>query len=667
MKLIALQLRGGMYGGNKKIVSWWSAGLTQLSSGLLLLLFASLNCWGDPVLPHLIGDHMVLQQQREIHIWGQADPGEQILVTLASQTRTTRTEVNGHWSVQLPPMRAGGPFTMSIKGKRKITLKDVMVGEVWVASGQSNMTFSLSASTGGADEIPRADYPLIRLFTVPKTVAARPQPDTLPAAWQICTPDAAKEFSAVAYYFARDLYRTLDVPIGVIESAWGGTTIEEWMAPEALARIEKPKNEAPPVPHVTFNLQFDGFKLVRADGNQAESFSNFYDGTSRDSTGGSWSYGWDSAPDTSFELISPGREGGYAAQVAGTLDASDDSRLIARFHADNSPANLSAYAGIQFWARGNGSFRLLTLQPTITDGDDYSAHLMQAGPGWKDIFIPFKDLRQDGWGVVEDFTQSALRGFAIECLPASGHSPRHTSGIYEGMIAPLLPYAFRGAIWYQGEGNVLDASRYRKLLPGLIENWRDATHENFPFLIVQLPNYGAIPQQPADSAWAELREAQFLTAKEVPNTGLAVSIDVGDPNDLHPHRKAEVGERLALWVLGTTYHQHLIYSGPIYRQAELESGKIRVQFDHVSSGLAGDADGHVQGFAIAGADRKFHWAEAVIQRDTVVVSSPDVLQPVAVRYAWGDSPICNLHNLEGLPASPFRTDDWPEITQKRSR
>jgi sialate O-acetylesterase len=313
--------------------------------------------------------------------------------------------------------------------------------------------------------------------------------------------------------------------------------------------------------------------------------------------------------------------------------------------------------------RGDGSLRVLTLQPTITDWDDYATQLMHATPQWKEIPILFKDLHQDGWGVVKEFTPSALLGFAIECLPSSGYPPRPNSGLYEGMIAPLLPYAFRGAIWYQGEGNALDAYRYRKLLPAMIENWRNATRQNFPFLIVQLPNHGAIPQQPTESAWAELREAQLLTAKEVPNTGLAVTIDVGDPKDLHPHRKAEVGKRLALWALGTTYKEAIVYSGPIYRKVEIEGNQIKVHFDHVGAGLVGDANGHVKGFAVAGPDRKLHWADAVIQGDTVMVSSPDVAQPIAVRYAWGDSPICNLRNAEGLPASPFRTDDWPEITR----
>jgi sialate O-acetylesterase len=235
---------------------------------------------------------------------------------------------------------------------------------------------------------------------------------------------------------------------------------------------------------------------------------------------------------------------------------------------------------------------------------------------------------------------------------------RPATGLYQGMIAPLLPYSFRGAIWYQGEGNAWRPKEYRKLLPALIDSWRAATHQpDMQFLIVQLPNHGAIPEQPAESAWAEVREAQLLTALHTPNTGLAVTIDVGDPNDLHPHRKAEVGQRLARWALGTTYKRKITYSGPLFESLEIAGNTARVKFTHIGDGLVARG-GPLRGFAIVGADQKFHWASTQIEGDSVIVSSPDVPAPVAVRYAWADSPECNLFNADGFPASPFRTDDW---------
>jgi len=624
---------------------------------------------------------MVLEQGRPIHIWGKADLGEKITVTLADKTRSVLPDARGVWNVELPAMRAGGPFNVVVRGKKTILLKDVMIGEVWVASGQSNMTFALNDSLGAAEELPKADYPQIRLFTVPKKITLEAQSDTLTAAWQICSPETARTFSAVAYYFARDLHRKLNVPIGIIESAWPGTTIEEWIDSRVLQETPAPKPFAdqwdassPPVTAPAtgrrpFNLEFDDFELIRDPSSPGTVFSNFDDGRSRNSMGGEWSYDWRAAPQTSFDLVAPGNGGtGYAARVAGKMDASDSSRLTAHLQSDNSAADLSSYSGIRFWVRGDGSFRVRTLQPTIRDADDYGTPLLQASSDWKPVVILFRDLRQEGWGITEDFTPQSLTGFAIEAFPALGYPPRPPSGLYEGMIAPLEPYSMRGVIWYQGESNALEAYTYRKLLPALIQSWRASWNEgDFPFLIVQLPNHGATPDQPSESAWAELREAQFLTTKQLPNTAIAVTIDIGDPKDVHPHRKAEVGQRLALLALGTTYEKPIVYSGPLYQSMTVEGNKIRIRFANAGSGIEARGGGPLVGFAIAGPDQQFHWAEATIDGVSVVVSSPEVPTPVAVRYAWGDSPRCNLFNTDGLPASPFRTDSWPGITAKSNK
>ncbi len=648
---------------------------------LRLFLLAALlapSSWADPLLPHLLADHMVLQQDRQIHIWGKADPGEKITVTLEHKTSSAVPGADGTWSLHLPAMHAGGPFTLAVRGKTTILLKDVMIGEVWVASGQSNMAFALSDAMGAAEELPKADYPQIRLFMVPKKVSLDAQSDTLPAAWQICSPETAKKFSAVAYYFARDLQHKLNVPVGIIESAWPGTTIEEWIDSKALRETpalkptsyqwdgSAPAVDAQAVGRRPFNLQFDDFELIRDPSSRGTAFSNFDDGTSQNSMGGAWSYGWKDAPETSFDLLSPGHGGaGFAATVAGKMDASDDSRLTTHFKADNSATDLSSYAGIRFWVRGDGSFQVRTLQPTISDWDDYGTPLFQASSDWKPVVILFRDLRQEDWGVIEDFTPQSLTGFTIESFPSSGYPPRPPAGLYGGMIAPLEPYPLRGAIWYQGESNALEAYQYRKLLPALIQNWRSSWNQgDFPFLIVQLPNHGAIPDKPSESAWAEMREAQLLTIKEVPNTGIAVTIDIGDPKDVHPHRKAEVGERLALWALATTYKKPIVYSGPLFQSMAVEGDKIRIRFTNTGSGMEARGGGPLVGFAIAGADQQFHWAQATIDGVSVIVSSPEVPKPVAVRYAWGDSPPCNLFNKDGLPASPFRTDNWPGITMK---
>jgi len=650
--------------------------MSRLAIGLCLFGLG-LCCWADPVLPSFLGDHMVLQQGREIHLWGKADAGETVSVSLAGRVATATTDPQNHWSVQLPALTAGGPFTLTIRGKKHIVIKDVMIGEVWIASGQSNMTFSLDSAEGAATEVPKADYPQIRLFTVPRKIALSPQEDTIPAHWEVCTPDTAKGFSAVAYFFAREIHRKLNVPVGVIESAWPGTAIEDWIAPGALQAgpdlapvLEEWKHPTPDEKKsaessLPLQLEFDDFELIPADaGSPGKMLANFDDGTSRISTGGSFSYGWADSPDALFDLTSPGRgASGFAARVAGRLDGTQGSTLTARYKLDRAPVDLSSYAGIRFWVRGYGAFRFRSKQPTVTDWDDYAAPAQKATSDWQPVTVIFRDLRQDGWGVTLPFTQNALSGFTIESLTTLGDTPIPASGLYEGMITPLIASAFRGVLWYQGESNALKAHQYRKLLPALINGWREASHQyDLEFLIVQLPNHGAVRNEPGESAWAELREAQLLTLQHVPRIGLAVTIDVGDPKDLHPHRKLEVGQRLALWAEGTVYKQPIEYSGPLYDSMKIEGSEIRVRFTHAGSGLEARDGGELQGFALAGADRKFYWAEGRVDGDAVVVSSRDVPSPLAVRYAWGDSPRCNLFNRDGLPASPFRTDDWPGIT-----
>ena len=630
----------------------------------------------EPALPHLFSDHMVLQRDKEVVVWGWANPREHISVSLNHLTGDAITGTDRRWKVTLPPMPAGGPLTLTVRGAKSakaIVLRDVMFGEVWVASGQSNMTYALSGATGAADEIPKATYDQIRFFTVPKKIALSAQRDTLRSFWEVCSPDTAKAFSAVGYFFARDLHRALGVPIGVILSAWPGTAAEEWTDPESLrrepllqpimTRWDASSSEVKrfAAQSADISLEFDDFELLPVGGGSEGDvpFSNFENGTSNTSTGGTWKYQWSEAPDTTFEVVSPGRGNkGYAARIAGAFDGASSSNWQADIKLDGSPADLSTYAGIRFWVRGHGEFHFQVLQPSISDWDNYSTERFQAGPEWKQITVWFADLKQAGWGVATPFTPQFLTGFLISSMPAVGDAARPPGGLYQGMVMPLTNYKIRGAIWYQGEGNTWRAYQYRKLLPTLIQSWRAAWGEpDLSFLIVQLPSHGTTPEL-GDSIWAELREAQLLTAKSVPNTGLAVTIDVGDEKNLHPPRKAEIGERLALWALGTTYGRKIVYSGPLYDSMEIKEDEIHIHFKHVGAGLEARGD-KLRGFSIAGADRKLHWANARIEGDEVVVSGGEVNAPSSVRYAWAGSPDCNLYNIEGLPASPFRTDDWP--------
>jgi len=502
--------------------------------GILLLVNAG-AALADVKLPAVISDNMVLQRNKKISIWGWAEPGEEVMVSVSWHRMRWAVTAgdNGKWEFAMNSPKMGGPYEMTFSGKNTITLKNIMVGEVWVGSGQSNMQMSVKSSANAEQEIAAADYPNIRLFTVERKVAEQPQSDCV-GNWTLCSPQTVPGFSAAAYYFGRELHKELDVPIGLIHTSWGGTPAEAWTRREVLKE------------------------------------------------------------DSDFAPI---------------LERYDDA--VAKY-----PQAMEEYKQkVEEWKK--------------------AAEKAKAEGG--------KIPRRPG----------APFG------PGNPHSP---AGLYNAMIAPLIPYGIGGAIWYQGESNASRAYQYRKLFPAMIQNWRnDWGQDKFPFLFVQLANFMAVKAEPADSAWAELREAQLMTLA-LPNTGMAVIIDIGEADDIHPKNKQDVGKRLALWALARSYGKELVYSGPIYKSMEIDVEKIILHFDHIGGGLVAGPDEPLKGFAIAGADRKFVWADAKIDGDSVVVSSSEVSTPVAVRYAWADNPVCNLYNKEGLPASPFRTDDWPGIT-----
>jgi sialate O-acetylesterase len=476
-------------------------------------------------LPGVLADHMVIQRGLPVHVWGKAAEGESVAVTFRGSTRSATADSIGQWSVYLPPAEAGGPFELTVKGNNRITLKDVMVGDVWVASGQSNMEFPVKEAINAPAEIASADHSGIRLFHVKNRVAHYPLDDVVAEPWTSCTSDTVRDFSAVAYFFGRHLHEKLGVPIGLIETSWGGTPAEAWTSLHAL---------------------------------------------------------------------------------------SADASLMPVFAS---------------WARMN-------------DGE--AAHQLR------------REKEMGEWRRAVDRAKTEGKqppGFPWEPNIDSSWMP---AGLYNAMIAPLTKFPIRGAIWYQGESNASRerAALYAHLFGTMIQDWRRAWGQgDFPFLFVQLANFKTEP----DAKWPELRDAQRQTLA-LANTGMAVTIDIGATDDIHPKNKQDVGTRLALAARAMTYGEKIEYSGPLFRQATPEGSSLRLWFDHVGGGLTAKG-GSLSGFEIAGDERKFVPATAMIDGATIVVSSPFVSAPVGVRYAWSDDPRCNLYNAEGLPASPFRSGE----------
>lgn len=508
----------------------------------VLALFAVAPATAEVRLPRIFGSHMVLQRDLPVPVWGWAAPGEQVTVTLGEQSQRATAGAEGRWSVQLAPLAAGGPHRLVVAGENTIELDDVLIGEVWLCSGQSNMEWGIRSIDPTGAEVAAANFPSIRLFRAPHKTAIEAQTD-VDGAWQRCSPETIGTggpwnigFSAVAYYFGRELHRELDVPVGLVLSAWGGTRIEPWTPLAGLKAM-------PSLADVVQGVQEATPKHLQAVGEAV----------------------------TAYEAWVP--------QARAALEAGE------------VPA---------------------------------------APPAW-----PTHPL----------------------------DNPEGPTALYNGMIHPLVPFAVRGVIWYQGESNHPDGMLYRDKMEALIKGWRQVWgRDDMPFYYVQLAPYGLIY---SGEQLPRIWEAQ-TAALAIPHTGMAVTVDIGDVENIHPQNKLDVGKRLALWALARTYGRDVVYSGPLYKGMAIEGERIRVRFEHTAGGLAARDGQPLTWFTIAGQDRKFVPAEAVIDGETVVVHSPQVARPVAVRFAWHQNATPNLMNKAGLPASPFRTDDWDEPKAPRA-
>jgi sialate O-acetylesterase len=511
------------------------------AAGVLVVyncLMFSAPAFADVRLPALFSDHAVLQRDRPVPVWGWADAGEKIVVSIPNQEHSAVADGNGRWQVVLNPMSAGGAFTMNIVGKNRLSINDIQVGDVWLCSGQSNMQWSVAEARDADIEIPAAKFPELRLITIETPGSQTPLED-FPGRWQECNPKTIEQFSAVGYYFGRDMMQVMKVPIGLIDNSWGGSACEAWIRRDLL------------------------------EGNP---------------------------------LYQP------------MLDRSDQA--AAKFDEKKAQADLARRLA-EWQARADQAHRRGEPDP----------------PNKPDLDNP---------------VTGQLR----------------VANLYNGRIKPLMPYAIRGVIWYQGETNVERAYQYRELFPLMVKNWRDDWGQgDFPFYWVQLANYLPERNQPGDSAWAELREAQTMTLERLPHTGQAVTIDLGEADNIHPKDKQTVGRRLARQALAKTFHRQIAHESPRYKSMYKQGHSILIRFRDVNGQLRTIDNEPVTGFAIASANRKWVWADAtIVGAGEVEVSSDAVRDPFAVRYAWADNPQCNLIDSAGMPVTPFRTDQWPGVT-----
>lgn len=632
----------------------------------------------EVALPALFTDNMVLQRDQDIPVWGKATPGGAVSVAMNDMARETTAAPDSMWEVRLPAMAAGGPYMLEISGATSQTFDNVMVGDVWVASGQSNMEWSVRNSNNAEAEIAAANYPNIRLYTIPRTVSLAPLEDIATTGWQPVTPETIPGFSAVAYSFGRKLQGELDVPIGLINTSWGGTLAEAWTSRAGLSTLDDFREEVA-------NLEASNF----------EELADVYEAARRE---------WDEA----LRTMEQGHQAGW--DVSDFTPQNWTSMTLPGLW-DDADRPLSAYDGIVWYHR---TFEVpsawqnqdLTLYLGAIDDQDITwvngvevgsmsqynaprvytipASAVQAGRN----VIAVRVLDTGGGGGFsgepsemrlegpEGATSISLAGrwsynasTSLQDLPEGRPSPparQHTPTVlFNAMISPLIPYAMRGAIWYQGESNAGRAYQYRDLFPAMITDWRNQWGQgDFPFFFVQLANFMQAQTDPNEqNPWPELREAQTMTLS-LPNTGMATIIDIGEADDIHPRNKQDVGLRLALNALHIAYDQDLVYSGPMYTNHERVDNTIVVTFDHIGGGLEAKG-GALNGFTIAGEDQQFVWADARIEGNQIIVSSSRVAEPVAVRYAWANNPNATLYNAEGLPASPFRTDNWPGVTMGR--
>jgi sialate O-acetylesterase len=641
-----------------------------------IILTGSLILKAEVRLPHIIGSNMVIQRNQELRIWGWANRGEKVTVHFKDTVVSKRAGMDGKWLITFPAMEAGGPYTMKVRGRNIITLENILIGDVWVCSGQSNMESRVEAFPWAGEEAARADYPEIRLFTVPKNTQLQPADEISGGEWLECNPETVLPFSAVGYFFGRHIHKEIGVPVGLLNTNWGGTNIETWISGKSIGQVPEFTERVAGLADFSQEEEIERRKAemketidkYAADEPGIQNGHAVWAEVELDLEG----WGTMEIPKLWEGADLPGLDGIVWFRLEVDLPAEVARRGITL---ELGPIDDSDWT----WVNGNkvgetmqkyNLDRIYVVPPEyLNTGPNVIAVRVEDTGGGGGFHGSSEQMKI----VSDDFIISLAGEWHFRVSPAEldlntgavlGPNSNPTL-LFNGMIHPLLNFRVKGAIWYQGESNASRAYQYRELFPLMIEDWRK--HWEFPdmpFMFVQLANFMEPSKKPGESAWAELREAQSM-ALSFPHTGMAVAIDIGEADDIHPINKQDVGKRLALAALNIAYGKDLVHSGPVYEDMIIAGDNIILSFEHVGGGLmARNRYGYLNGFSIAGEDRIFHWARARIQGDKVFVYSEKVKQPVAVRYGWADNPDdVNLYNAEGLPASPFRTDDWPGVTK----
>ncbi len=639
---------------------------------LTLAMLTAAPLQGQVRLPRLISDGMVLQRDAAVKIWGWAAPGEGITVDFAGREYSTKADVYGDWIIMLAPQEAGGPYTMKIKASNSLTVSDILIGDVWLCSGQSNMELPVRRVRPLYEaEIAAAENKFIRSFIVPKVFSFKgPLKDLSAGSWVTANPETVLDFPAAAWFFAVHLYENYGVPVGLLNSAFGGSPAEAWISEESLkefpvhySELQKYKSDS-----LMEAIAADDQKrmqqwysqLMKADEGYKTPGMKWHDPALKtDDWKTTTIPGYWSATDFKGvngivwfrkEIIVPASAAGQPGALnLGRIVDADSAFLNGTFIGTVSyqypPRRYTIPAGL---LKEGSNILTVKVISNIGDGGFVPEKPYDLSAG------DFKTSLEGEWKYKVGAVMPPLRGQTF-----FGYKP---AGLYNAMLAPLLNWSIKGILWYQGESNAGRPDEYRSLLPVLIKDWRKNFGQgDVPFILVQLPNFMEAKESPSESSWALFREAQ-TEALNLPATGMAVTIDIGEWNDIHPLNKKDVGTRMALAARKVAYgEKNLVSSGPVYKEMTVKGRKIVLSFDNTGSGLKVKGGGKLKQFAIAGADMKFVWAKARIRGDKVIVRGRKIRQPVAVRYAWADNPAgANLYNREGLPAAPFRTDNRQE-------